>query len=304
MLPTEDQKALDALVAKGIRIPPQPRVLIELRKAIDSSDYTVGTISRIINQDPGLVAMLFKISRSPAFSRGRQFNKLGDVLQVIGIQQAYNLVQSIALSTAIGGETRNALARFWSRSGEVAELSSLIAEDHVAVCNVFPDQAYLAGIFHQCGVPVLMMRFPDYCKKLHLDDTQNWPDLAEEDAIFGVDHCSIGYLVARHWGCPILSAQRFAITMSSRPKRRVRRYRWSASCSWRSTATSTITGRPIHCGKRSVFGYAKNSESRRTNLTITSTRCCAASTSRRFSTRGTASAAGRGVVQPRKRLTM
>jgi len=202
LLPTEDQKALDALVAKGIRIPPQPRVLIELREAIDSSDYTVGTISRIINQDPGLVAMLFKISRSPAFSRGRQFNKLGDVLQVIGIQQAYNLVQSIALSTAIGGETRNALARFWSRSGEVAELSSLIAEDHVGVCNVFPDQAYLAGIFHQCGVPVLMMRFPDYCKKLHLDDTQNWPDLAEEDAIFNVDHCSIGYLVARHWGLP------------------------------------------------------------------------------------------------------
>ena len=198
----EDQKALDEVLAQGIRIPPQPRVLIELRKTIDSSDYSVGTISRIINQDPGLVAMLFKISRSPAFSRGRKFNKLDDVLQVIGIQQSYSLVQSIALSTAIGGQTQNALARFWSRSGEVAELSSLIAEDHVAVCNVFPDQAYLAGIFHQCGVPILMMRFPDYCKKLHLDDTQSWPDLAKEDAIFNVDHCSIGYLVARHWGLP------------------------------------------------------------------------------------------------------
>ena len=47
-----------------------------------------------------------------------------------------------------------------------------------------------------------MMRFPDYCKKLRLDDAQSWPDLAQEDAIFNVDHCSIGYLVARHWGLP------------------------------------------------------------------------------------------------------
>ena len=202
MLPIEDKQAVSDLLAQGIRIPPQPRILLELRQAIDGTDYTVGTISRIVSQDPGLVAMLFKISRSPAFSRGRKFDKIGDVLQVIGIQQSYSLVQSIALSTAIGGQTQNALARFWSRSGAVAELSSLIAEDHVTVCNVFPDQAYLAGIFHQCGVPVLMMRFPDYCKKLHLGDTQSWPNLAEEDAIFNVDHCSIGYLVARHWGLP------------------------------------------------------------------------------------------------------
>ena len=103
MLASEDKKAVDDLLAQGIRIPPQPRILLELRQAIDGTDYTVGTISRIISQDPGLVAMLFKISRSPTFSRGRKLDKIGDVLQVIGIQQSYNLVQSIALSTAIGG---------------------------------------------------------------------------------------------------------------------------------------------------------------------------------------------------------
>ena len=59
----------------------------------------------------------------------------------------------------------------------------MIAGDQVSVCNVFPDQAYMAGIFHECGVPVLMMRFPDYCSKLHLDDVSCWPNLAEEDAV-------------------------------------------------------------------------------------------------------------------------
>lgn len=198
----KEQKALDHLAASGIRIPPQPKVLIELRDKIATGDYSIRSISRIIGQDPGLVAMLFKASRSPVFSRGRKFDKLDQVLQVIGVKQTYNLVQAIALSTSIGNGTRKAFEVFWERSGEVAQLAAMIAEDHVSVCNVFPDQAYMAGIFHECGVPVLMMRFPEYCKKLQLDNACCWPSLAEEDAKFKVDHCSIGYLVARHWGLP------------------------------------------------------------------------------------------------------
>jgi HD-like signal output (HDOD) protein len=198
----EEQQALDRMAASGIRIPPQPRVLIELRDKIATGDYSVRSISSIIGQDPGLVAMLFKASRSPVFSRGRKFDKLDQVLQVIGVKQTYNLVQAIALSTAIGSGTRKAFELFWTRSSEVAQLAAMIAEDHVSVCNVFSDQAYMAGIFHECGVPLLMMRFPDYCNKLKLDDVCCWPYLAEEDEKFNVDHCSVGYLVARHWGLP------------------------------------------------------------------------------------------------------
>jgi HD-like signal output (HDOD) protein len=177
-------------------------VVIELRDRIATGDYNVRSISRIISQDPGLVAMLFKAARSPVFSRGRKFDKLDQVLQVIGIKQTFSLVQAIALSTAIGQGTRKAFERFWTRAGEVAQLAAIIADDQVSVCNVFPEQAYMAGIFHECGVPVLMMRFPDYCKKMQLDDVSCWPALADEDARFNVDHCSIGYLVARHGGLP------------------------------------------------------------------------------------------------------
>lgn len=198
----EEQQALDRLAVGGIRLPPQPRVLIELRDRIATGDYDVRSVGRIIGQDPGLVALLFRAARAPVFSRGRKFDKLDQVLQVIGIKPTYNLVQAVALSSAIGQDASRALDRFWTRSSEVAQLAAMIAEDHVSVCNVFPDQAYMAGIFHECGVPLLMMRFPDYCKKLSLDSSCCWPSLAEEDARFKVDHCSVGYLVARHWGLP------------------------------------------------------------------------------------------------------
>ncbi len=78
----------------------------------------------------------------------------------------------------------------------------LIADERIAVCNLFPDQAYLAGMFHDCGVLLLMQRFPTYCAEMKLGIAGQWINLLEEDRKFNADHCVVGYLVARHWHLP------------------------------------------------------------------------------------------------------
>lgn len=200
MIDTEE--SMKELAAKGIKIPPQPRVLIELNKKLSSDDYDVRSLAKIIASDPGITAMLFKVARSPVFARGKKFETLDQVIMVVGVKQTFNLVQAMALSSTVSDKSRKAFDIFWTRSQEVAQMAALIARDRISICNVFPDQAYMAGIFHECGVPLLMLRFPEYCKTLKLDDVCCWPNLAEEDARFNVDHCSIGYIVARHWGLP------------------------------------------------------------------------------------------------------
>ncbi|MFA6922485.1 MAG: HDOD domain-containing protein [Gallionella sp.] len=194
------EKAIQELVARGIRLPAQPKILIELQKKLDSDNYSMKELAKILSADPGISAMLFKAVRSPVFSGGKDLRSIEQVLMVIGIKQTCNIVQAIALSSSLSDASRKSFEKFWIRSQEIAQIAALIAADRVSVCNVFPDQAYMAGIFHDCGVPVLMLRFPDYCNKLNLDT--GWPNINEEDALFGVDHCSIGYLVARHWQLP------------------------------------------------------------------------------------------------------
>ncbi|MFZ2301188.1 MAG: HDOD domain-containing protein [Gallionella sp.] len=196
------EKTIKELVAKGIKLPPQPKVLIEFQKKLASKSCNIKDLSSIISSDPGLTAMLFKTARSPAFSGGKKLNSVEQAMMVIGVKQIYNLVQAVVLSTSISSATRKSFDIFWTRSQEVAQLAALIAADRVSVCNIFPDQAYMAGIFHECGVPVLMQRFPEYCAKLRLDTATCWPKLSDEDALFNVDHCSIGYLVAHHWKLP------------------------------------------------------------------------------------------------------
>ena len=200
-MPIETEKAIKQLVIKGIKLPPQPKVLIELDAALSSGNYSMKMLAKVISTDPGLTARLFKIVGSPVFGN-KKYDTLEQVLMLVGVKQTYNLVQAICLSTHISDSTRKSFEIFWTRSDEIAKLAALIASERVSVCNIFPDQAYMAGIFHECGVPVLMLRFPEYCSTLNLDTNLCGPSLSLEDKHFNVDHCSIGYLIARHWKLP------------------------------------------------------------------------------------------------------
>jgi len=202
-LSENESKCVRRLFEKGVSIPPQPRVLQELYKNLTNGVADVRVYARVLAQDPGIVAMLFKVVQSASYRRFQPFDSVEHILQAIGLQQTANLVRAIALSSALPAKhNRKAFEAFWSRSQSIAELAMLVAEERVAVCNIFPDQAFLAGIFHDCGVPVLMQRFTTYGKDMRLDEPGRWTDLAEEDRRFNADHCVVGYLVGKHWKLP------------------------------------------------------------------------------------------------------
>lgn len=211
-LPDDQAKKIRRLLERGVAIPPQPRVLDELQRQIRAKVADVRVLARVIQQDPGITALLFKVVTSPAYRQHQPFESVEHILQAVGIQQTANLVRAIALAQ-LGDVKKNprAYEAFWARSHAVAQLAMLIADERITVCNIFPDQAYAAGIFHDCGVLLLMQRFAIYCAEMKLDEPGRWVDLRAEDAKFSADHCVVGYLVAKHWHLPefIADAIRF-----------------------------------------------------------------------------------------------
>lgn len=200
------------LLERGVKIPPQPRVLDELRQHLQRKEFDVRVLARTINQDPGITAMLFKVVGSSVYKQHQPFENVEQILHAVGVRQTVNLVQAISLA-GMGDLKKNPLAyeAFWARSQAVGQLAMLIADERIAVCNIFPDQAYLAGIFHDCGVLLLMQRFSAYCADMHLGEPGCWSNLADEDRKYSADHCVVGYIVAKHWHLPefICDAIRF-----------------------------------------------------------------------------------------------
>lgn len=196
-----DQKQFDALLAKGIKIPPQPKVLLEIDQLMQREDFSMKALATTIGKDVGLTAAVFKIVNSPGMGSTRRIESLDKAVTALGSSALVSLVKCSALRQSMGGSTE-VFTRFWEHAADIANLAAAIARKLRSVCNIFPDQAYSAGLFMDCGVPVLMQRFPDYCKGYRQNKIAGWPNLVEEDDKVAASHTAIGYLVAKHWKLP------------------------------------------------------------------------------------------------------
>ncbi|QID18717.1 HDOD domain-containing protein [Nitrogeniibacter mangrovi] len=193
---------LEAALAPGLRLPPRPDLLLRIEEMVLAGEADTRSMAREMASDAGLVAMLFKVARMSRYGRSAPPQSLEQVLQLLGTKQSLNVARCFALMQAVAGDAAT-MQRFWARSGHVALYASAIAADRVAVCNIFPDQAFLAGIFHDCGIPLLMQRYPDYCElAAGAAASAQWVSVREEDRRLDLDHCVVGSLVARHWGLP------------------------------------------------------------------------------------------------------
>ena len=208
----DDQQMMKSLLARGLKLPPQPKVVQELLQCQARGETNIRVLARIITQDAGTTALMFRVVQSPVYREHQPFTSVENILQLVGISQVINIVQAVALAMASSTRANRATyEQFWANSTAIGRLAMLIAEDRISVCNVFPDEAYLAGIFHDCGVPLLMERFPNYCRNMDLQSQLLWSNIAIEDNNYQTNHAVVGFFVAKHWKLPefICDALRF-----------------------------------------------------------------------------------------------
>lgn len=197
----KDRQQLEALLAKGLKIPPQPKVLLEVDKLMQKNDFSMKALATLIGKDIGLTAAVFKIVNSPGMGGSRRIDSLDQAVAVLGTGPLVNLVKCSALRQSLGGNAE-VFSRFWEHAADIATVAAAIARKLRSVCNIFPEQAYAAGLFMDCGVPVLMQRFPEYCKDYRSNKTGGWPNLLAEDNKITASHTAIGYFVAKQWKLP------------------------------------------------------------------------------------------------------
>lgn len=208
---TQDEQTLLAnVLTSRINIPPQPAILLEIDKLINKPNNQITAIANLINKDVGLSASIFKLVNSSFYKSSTHITSIQKAITVLGLTQVANLIKGLSLRKAIGGN-EVAYEKFWERSNEIALLSAIIAKKQLSACNIAVEHAYMAGLFHECGVPILMQQFPEYCHTFRLNQGSHWPDFNEEDKRFNTDHTVVGFLVTRHWNLPefICQAVRF-----------------------------------------------------------------------------------------------
>ncbi|HMY80011.1 MAG TPA: HDOD domain-containing protein, partial [Thauera aminoaromatica] len=154
-------------------------------------------IAALIGQDVGLAAVVVRSANSPYFGSGRRIASIDDAIRMLGFGMLANLVQEALLRSNIA-DPGAALERFWDSSRCTAQASAMLAR-RTGIAR--PETAYTFGLFHDCGIPLLVKRFPEYKRILATANqaTGRWFTDVEDEAL-DTNHATIGYLLARSWG--------------------------------------------------------------------------------------------------------
>ena len=195
--------AVDNLFERSILdvgIPPCPvileRFMTEMRK--DEPDYN--RLSGIIGADVGLSAGLIKTANSPYFGMRQRARSVNEAFAILGLKMASHTVAGIVLRKVFPNVPN--LERFWDASARIARLSGWLAQ-YLDIRGLRADDAYTFGLFRDCGIPVLLGRFPHYEKLLaaaNRDAERSF--IGVEETELPTNHAMVGSMLAQNWWLP------------------------------------------------------------------------------------------------------
>ncbi len=191
-----DQASLEASL-QGVQIPSCPVILTEVMKELNNPLNSGRRVAELIGQDVGLAAVVVRAANSPLVGAGRRIASVDDAIRMLGFGTLTNLVMEALLRSAVG--TRDAsLERFWDNSRYAAAAGAWLAR---TLGGTRADTAYTFGLFHDCGIPLLVQRFPEYKQVLRMANQsgERWFTDIEDEAL-NTNHAVIGFILARSWG--------------------------------------------------------------------------------------------------------
>lgn len=185
-------------ILRTITIPPCPAVVAALLEESRRPEVDFQKIIRLVNGDLGLAAAMMKTANSPFFGLRSKVQTVQQAAAVLGLKNVINIVNGLALQRALTPQGVS-MERFWERSNYHAMVSARLAR---RIPGLDRDDAYTFGLFHDCGIPILMQRFPAYKETLALANRSSRPAWEMENERHGTDHIAVGAMLARNWQLP------------------------------------------------------------------------------------------------------
>jgi len=178
---------------EGVVIPSKPQILVDIQMAGEDTDKIID----LIEKDTGISAGVLKMINSPYFGLRMDVASIGKAVMLLGLDSVVAIVNSHALRANMISNPNVNLSEYWDSSMDVAKAAGSIATQ-TKIC--VRDMAYTLGLFHNCGIPLLLQKHPDFLEtvKLAYADTEQGLLKVERQAT-KLDHAYVGYKLCKLW---------------------------------------------------------------------------------------------------------
>lgn len=188
-----------AQVVKDLGVPPCPEILTKLLREMRKDDPDYVTVGNLISGDVSLAAAMLKTVNSAFFGLRNKATSVSQALSLLGLRNVKEIVTGLLLRNALPTGDSKALENFWETSSGIAQTASMLAGP---LARLDREDAYTFALFRDCGIPLMVVRFPEY-DALYANAVADAHSLTEvENLKFGMDHAHIGAELARTWHLP------------------------------------------------------------------------------------------------------
>jgi HD-like signal output (HDOD) protein len=190
-------------VLQGISVPPQPQIMVDLQMEQVMPNPDLRAIAKLISQDPGLSGALLKLVNSPFFGLANRIASIQQAVNLLGCNTVINLINAQSIRGELTDEAIVNLNRFWDTAQDVAMTCLTLAK---RIGYRSPDEAYTLGLFHNCGIPLMLKRFPNYMDVLEQaygNANEHHRVVDTENDLLNTNHAVVGYYTAKSWNLPL-----------------------------------------------------------------------------------------------------
>lgn len=187
-------------IMHGIKIPPQPQILVDLQIEQMAPEPDPRVISRLINQDVGLSGAILKVVNSSQYALPNVITSVEQAVNLIGLNSVINVINGLAIRSELSDSKVTQLNRFWDTATDIANISVDIAKTTNFASS---EWAYLLGLFHNCGIPLMLLRFENYFDVM--EKSYHHPEkrvIDTENDMLDTNHAVVGYYTAKSWRLP------------------------------------------------------------------------------------------------------
>ncbi|MBI3371734.1 MAG: HDOD domain-containing protein [Betaproteobacteria bacterium] len=186
--------------ARELGIPPCPAILAGFSAEIRSADPDLRVLATLIGTDVALSAALLKTVNSSFYALECKATNVKQAMSILGLRACANLVTGLLLKKAFPSGSNREMRRFWDASSGLAAAAAGIA---VRLEGINPDEAHTYALFRDCGMALMIRRFPIYTELIEQNSEMPGAQLIMlENSRFRYNHARVGYSLACDWLLP------------------------------------------------------------------------------------------------------
>lgn len=196
-----NRKTILDQIGRNDKILSLPQVLAQVLEAVTNEDLSPDGLAKIILKDPALTGRLLCLANSPYYRRLSGIKTVHQAVSLLGV----TTVKCLALSSSvfhpekISKESGIDAKSYFTYALTVATVSEKIAGTLELRST---EEASIAGLLHDIGILFFLHHYPKEYRRIVDKKAKATTLLGAETEVFGINHCEIGYELAKTWKLP------------------------------------------------------------------------------------------------------